>query len=74
MSKVNETRLSVQHESCECKCGVNESVCNSKQKQNYDECQSECKELDDWSSCKDEFMWNPGTCDCECNKTCKTDE
>ena len=32
MSKVNETRLLVQHESCECKCGLNESVCNSKQK------------------------------------------
>ena len=28
MSGVNETRFLVQHESCECKCGLNESVCN----------------------------------------------
>ena len=32
MSGVNETRLLVNHESCECKCGFNERVCNSKQK------------------------------------------
>ena len=29
MSGVNETRFLVEHESCECKCGLNESVCNS---------------------------------------------
>ena len=34
----------------------------------------ECKELNDWSSCKDDYMWNPGTCDCECNKVCKVDQ
>ena len=27
-----------------------------------------------WSSCKDEYMLNPGACDCECDKACKTDE
>ena len=32
MSALNETRFLVQHESCECKCGLKESVCNSKQK------------------------------------------
>ena len=26
----------IQNESCECKCGLNESVCNSKQKWNVD--------------------------------------
>ena len=26
------------------------------------------KELDDWSSCKDDYIWNPSTCECECNK------
>ena len=31
MSRVNETRFLVQHESCEYKCVLNESVCNSKQ-------------------------------------------
>ena len=46
MSSVNETRFLVQHESCEWKCRLNESLCKSKQKWNHDECQCECKELD----------------------------
>ena len=32
MLGVNETRFLVQHESCKCKCKLNEIVCNSKQK------------------------------------------
>ena len=43
MMGVNETKFLVQHESYECKCGLNESVCNSKRKWNHDECQRECK-------------------------------
>ena len=46
----------VQHEPCECKCGLNESICNSNQIWNHDECWCECKELDDLSSCKDNYM------------------
>ena len=53
----------VPHESCECKCGLNESVCNSKQKRNHYKCWCECKELNDWRCC-----------DCECNKACKFHE
>ena len=34
----------------------------------------ESKELDDWGSCKNYYMWNPSTCDCDCNKACKIDE
>ena len=30
MLGVNKTRFLVQHESCEGKCGLNKSVCNSK--------------------------------------------
>ena len=55
----------------ECKCRLNESVCNSKQKWNLDECRCGCKELDDFSSCKDEYMWNSSTCDGECNYSIK---
>ena len=40
---VNEARLLVQHESCEWICGLNESVCNSKQKWNNDECWCDCR-------------------------------
>ena len=32
MSGVNVTRFLVQHELRECKCALNESVCNSKHK------------------------------------------
>ena len=53
---------------CECKCGLDESVCNSKQKWNHDECRCECKELDDWNSCEMDCVWNPSACNCECNK------
>ena len=44
MSGVNKTRFLVQHESCECKCGLNESVCNSKKKWKHNECWCECKD------------------------------
>ena len=37
MLGVNDTRLLVQHELCECTCGMNESECNSKQKWNHNE-------------------------------------
>ena len=47
MLVVNETRFLVQNKLCECKCGLNESVCNSKQKWNHNECWCECKKLDD---------------------------
>ena len=56
MSWVYETRFLVQYESCGCKYGLNESVCNSKQKWNHNECRCECKELDDWGSCKNDSM------------------
>ena len=74
MSRVNETRLIVQHKSCECKCGLNERVCNSKQKWNHDKCLCECKESDEWGFCQNDYMWNPSTCNCQCNKACKIDE
>ena len=41
---------------------------------NQNESRCECKESDDWESCKHDFMWNPNMCDWECNKACKTDE
>ena len=45
-----------------------------KLKWNIDEYQCECKKLDDWSYCKNDYMWNPSVCDCECNNACKIDE
>ena len=28
--------------------------------------------VDDWGSCEKDYIWNPSTCDCECNKTWKS--
>ena len=41
---------------------------------NHDECRCDCKEFDDWDSCKKNYMWNLSTCDCKCNKAGKIDE
>ena len=71
MSGVNETRFLVQHEPCDSKYRLNESACNSKQEWNHNSCACECKELDDWGSCKYDYMWNPGMCDSNCNEACK---
>ena len=45
MSKVNETRFSVQHEPRECKCRLNGNACNSKQKWNHEKCPCEFKKF-----------------------------
>ena len=47
MSRVNETRYIERHETCKCKCRLNESVCNNKQRWNKDKCRRQCKELID---------------------------
>ena len=31
-------------------------------------------ELDDWTSCKNSYIWNPSTCGFGCNKTCTIGE
>ena len=71
---MSETKDLLQQESCECKCGLNEKVCNSLQKSNHNECCCDCKELNDCGSCVDAYIWNRNTCDCDCNMTCKFDE
>ena len=77
----NKTRFLFQHESCEYlhslnkigPNGLNESVCNSKQKWNHYECRCECKELSNCGSCKDDCKGYPSILNCECNKSCKID-
>ena len=36
----------------------------------YDKCRWEYKELIDKGRRDDGFIWNPGTCECECDKSC----
>ena len=64
----------VQHELCQCKCSLNESVCKSKQKRNHDDYPCNCKKLNGWGPCKYDYMWNPSTCGFKCNQACKIDE
>ena len=47
MSRTNETRHIEWHETCKCKCRLDASVCNNKQRWNDDKCRCECKELID---------------------------
>ena len=67
-------KILVQHESYECKWGLNKRACNSKQKWNPVECPCDSKELDDWSFSENDYMWNPSACDCECNKVYEISE
>ena len=69
MSRTNETRYIKFHRICKCKCRLNASVCNKKQRWNEDNCRCECKELINKG-----FIWNPSDCECECDKLCDTGE
>ena len=43
MSRTNETRHIKWHETCKCKCRLDATVCNNKQRLNDDKCRCECK-------------------------------
>ena len=43
ISRTNETRHLNWHETCKCKCRLDASVCNTKQRWNNDKYQCECK-------------------------------
>ena len=47
MSRTNETRYIVWHETFKCKWRLDTSVCNNKQRWNKDKCICQCKELID---------------------------
>ena len=70
MSITNETRHIKWHERCKCKCRLDASVCNNKQRWKDDKCGCECKELIDKGMCHKGYAWNPSNCECECDKSC----
>ena len=45
MSRTNETRHIKWHKTCKCRCRLDASICNNKQRWNDDKCRCECKEL-----------------------------
>ena len=51
ISRTNETRHIDWYETCKCKCRLDTSVCNNKQRWNNDKCRCECKELIDKGRC-----------------------
>ena len=68
ISRTNETRHIKWHEICNCKWGLDGSVCNNKQCWNDDKCSCECKGLIDKGVCDKGFIWNPSNCECEGDK------
>ena len=70
MSRTNEARHIKWHETCKCKCRLDTSVCNNKQRWNKGKCRCECKELIDKGICNKEFIWNPSNCEFEYGKLC----
>ena len=70
MSKTNETSHIKWHGTSKCKCTLDASVCNNKQRWNNDKYQCECRELINKGICNKGHVWNPGNCKCECDKSC----
>ena len=71
MSRINETRQIVWHETCKCICRLTSAVCNSRHVWNKDKCGCECKEdLVNKMVCNEGYIWNPSNCTCECDKSC----
>ena len=74
MSRINETRYIIWHETCKCICRLSASVYNNRQRWNEDKCRCECKELIDKGICDKGFIWNPSNRECECDKSCDLGE
>ena len=74
MSRNYETRHKKWHKACKCKCRLDASVFNNKQRWNDDQWRCECKELIDNGVCDKGYAWNPSNCECECDKSCDVGE
>ena len=68
LSRTNETRHIELDKTCKCKCRLDASICNNKQRWNEDKCRCECKELIDEGMCDKGFIWYPSNCECEFDK------
>ena len=74
MSRTNEKSHIGRYETCICKCRLNASVCNNKQRWNKEKCKCECKELIDKGICDKKIIQNLSNCECECDKSCDIGE
>ena len=73
-SRTNETGHIEQHKTCKCRCRLDASICNNKQRWNEEKRICECKELIDKGICDKGFIWNLSNCECECDKSCDIGE
>ena len=63
MSFSNQTKLIEWRETCKCKCRLDASGCNNKQRGNKDKCMCDCREeLSDKERCDQGFIWNLSNC------------
>ena len=75
MSRINETRHIIWHETCKGICRLNTSVCNNRQRWNENKCRCECREeLIDKMVCDKGLSLNPSNCKFECDKSCDIGE
>ena len=74
ISRTYDLRHIKWHETCKCKCRLDASACNNKQRWNKDKCRYECKELIEKGVCNKGFVWDPSNCECECDKSCHVGE
>ena len=74
ISRTNQTRDIKWHETCNCKCRLDVSVSNNKQRWNDDKCRCKCKELIDNGVLDKGYIWKPSDCEYECDKSCDVDE
>ena len=68
MSRTNETRHTEWHKTYKCKCRLDASVCNNKQRWSEKKCRLKCKELINEGVCDKGFISNPNNYECECDK------
>ena len=72
LMRLNEIRNVLWHESCQCSCKLNSSVCNNKQIWNSDTCRCDCNE--DFAgiiNCTKGYTWSLSICECQCDTWCK---
>ena len=65
----DEAKAMAENISCACKCKLNSTKCNSKQKWTNKTCQCERKNS---RKCNEDYSWNPGACICENSKYLKS--
>ena len=69
MWRTNGTRHIKWYETFKCKCRLDASVCNNKQRWNDGKCRCECKKFIDKGVCNKGFARNPSNCECVCDKS-----